>query len=238
MTAFITCPGKLETDEACRSAAPGVHLPVGAASENAYLSSSAVSLPKKSTSTEVSRPAEKERPAPDTIRARAVATERGRSGRLAPPTACSRQHLHDRLELEGGTGDERGGDDGVLPHGRFLSDLADRADQGHVLDERGGHGGDRVGLVAAEVEVLNLGAFALVAHAGEHLVVEVRPPGPHAADVEGEHRTQEVGAPLDVVGDDHRQQRHDLEGLEPLVPAPVAAEALGQCSAVEGVTLR
>ena len=35
MTAFITCPGKLETDEACRSAAPGVHLPVGVASENA-----------------------------------------------------------------------------------------------------------------------------------------------------------------------------------------------------------
>src|ERR671910_597727 len=34
MTAFITCPGKLETDEACRSAAPGVHLPVGVASEN------------------------------------------------------------------------------------------------------------------------------------------------------------------------------------------------------------
>src|ERR687897_3251152 len=161
MTAFITCPGKLETDEACRSAAPGVHLPVGVASENEPVvlllrhavgtpevaavrhrepeigqwpvsnighadggplgwqrvqlivgygalasqvklsctlrtsaepfrpfRSSAVSLPKKSTSTEVSRPAEKERAAPDTISARIA-----RSCPSSAPTWRSSNHI-------------------------------------------------------------------------------------------------------------------------------------------------
>ena len=65
-----------------------------------------------------------------------------------------------------------------------------------------------------EVEVLDLAGLGLVAHAPEHVGVEVHLARTHAADVEREHRPQQVGRLLDVVVDDHRHRRRDLEVVD------------------------
>ena len=80
------------------------------------------------------------------------------------------------------------------------------------------------------------GRLGLVAHPGEHVEVEVRAPGAHAAGVEGEERPHHVGAPLDVVARHDHQGGGDLEASRPW-PGARAAEALGQARAVERVVL-
>ena len=103
-----------------------------------------------------------------------------------------------------------------------------------VLDEPGRHRGRRLRLLAVEVEVLDQLGFALVAHAPEHVVVEVDLARAHAADVEREHGPVHVGRGLDVVGDDHRDDARDLERVGGAARAR-AGEALGQRVAVEVV---
>ena len=111
-----------------------------------------------------------------------------------------------------------------------------RADEGDVLDH--GQRDRRRGLVlaAGEVQLLDLGGDVLVAHAGEHLEVEVGAAGAHAAGVEGEERPHGVGAALGVVAGDDEHARGDLEAVG-LAGLAARREALGEALAVEAVLL-
>jgi hypothetical protein len=80
-------------------------------------------------------------------------------------------------------------------------------------------------------------ARLLVTHAREHVEVEVDVPRPHAADVQGHHRPEEISAALHVVADDHGNGACDLEVL-PRVPRARTLETLFERGAIEGVTLR
>ncbi len=104
----------------------------------------------------------------------------------------------------GGRREGERGQDGLLPALDLVGDLGPGADQGHVLDQLGGHGGDGALLVAGQVEVLDLFGFGLVAHPDEDLVVEVDPAGAHAADVQGQRGPDLVGGALEVVVLDDR----------------------------------
>src|ERR1700693_2886042 len=132
--------------------------------------------------------------------------------------------------VEGG-----GGQDGLLPALDFVGYLGPGADQGHVLDQLEGDGGDGALAVAGQVEVLDLFGFGLVAHPDEDLVVEVDPAGAHAADVQGQRGPDLVGGALEVVvlDDGHRAAAH-VEGLR-RVPGAGAGEAFGQGGGVEVV---
>ena len=88
----------------------------------------------------------------------------------------------------------------------------------------GGHRLDGVVLAAVEVGVLDVVAGALVAEAAEHVEVEVDVAGAHAADVEGVHRSQEVGAALDVVADDRRARRSVTSKSSGVCRAPARAK--------------
>jgi len=69
-----------------------------------------------------------------------------------------------------------------------LPDSLLRADERDLVDERVGDRGDRLHLLAAQVELLDLGGLALPAVAADERVVEVPSLRAHAPDVEGEHR--------------------------------------------------
>ena len=73
------------------------------------------------------------------------------------------------------------------------------------------HRGRGLVLAALEIERLDVLGFVHVAHADEHLVVEVDLLRTHAADVERERGPVEVRGGLDVVGDDDRHVARDLE---------------------------
>ena len=110
-------------------------------------------------------------------------------------------------------------------------------DQRDVLHELERHRGRGLVLPALEIEVLDVPRLVHVAHAHEHLVVEVHLARAHAADVEREHRPVEVGRGLDVVGDDDRHVARDFEVVGGAAGAGLR-EALGERVAVEAVVAR
>ncbi len=68
-------------------------------------------------------------------------------------------------------------------------------------------------LLPVEVEVLDLARRVLEAVAAGEVVVEVLPARAHAADVQRVVRLQELAARLDVVDEDDRRGRGDVEAL-------------------------
>ena len=115
--------------------------------------------------------------------------------------------------------------------GSSSADLRGRAHEGDV----GGHGardrGDGVLALALEEELLDLLRLALVAHAREHLLVEVHVLGAHPPDVEAQRRSHPVERRLHLVGHDHRAVRGDLEASR-LVRVSRPREALLEPAAV------
>ena len=109
-----------------------------------------------------------------------------------------------------------------------VADLVERTDERDVLDQPGRDRGRGLRLLPVEVQVLDELGLALVAHAPEHVVVEVHLAGTHAADVQREHRPVHVGCGLDVVGDDHGHEARDLERVG---GAPRAGRAKPSASA-------
>ena len=71
-----------------------------------------------------------------------------------------------------------------------------------LVDQLVGHRGDRLALVALEVQVLDLLGRVLEAVAAREVVVEVLAARAHAADVERGHRLHEAAQHVDVVADD------------------------------------
>ena len=117
---------------------------------------------------------------------------------------------------------------------RILSSGPTRATSSTI---RNGHRGDGVGLVAGQVQLLDPGGLGLVAHAGEHVEVEVGPLGAHAPGVQREERPHHVGALLHVVArhDDERGGHLEVVGR---APGPWPGEPLREAGPVEGVVLR
>jgi len=110
-------------------------------------------------------------------------------------------------------GDQQRRGDRLAPRLEVVADLVGRPDQRQALDELRRQRGGGLVLAALEVEVLAAPGLGLVAHAHGHVVVEVGPAGAHAAEVQGVHRPQHVRGGLDVVVDDERDHRRDLEIL-------------------------
>src|SRR6478752_4701411 len=81
--------------------------------------------------------------------------------------------LGGRAQRGGVPGDEQRGDDRLAPGLEVIADLLARADQRQLLDQRGRYLGAGLVLLAAEVEVLDLGDLLLVAHADRNVGVEV-----------------------------------------------------------------
>ena len=89
----------------------------------------------------------------------------------------------------------------VLPDLEPIGDPLLGADEAHVVDEVVGDQGGGLGLVAAEVQVLDLGGHVLVAVPAGEVVVEVLALRAHAADVQRDHRLHHVAQGRDVVAD-------------------------------------
>ena len=105
------------------------------------------------------------------------------------------------------------------------------ADERDLVDERVGYGGGRLLLATLEEVILDRDRLILEAVALGEAVVEVLAPGAHPADVERQHRLEEVAARVDVVA------HHDgHEGREiPVRRAPAAdRETLLERGAVHG----
>src|SRR5581483_4968815 len=160
------------------------------------------------------------------------------------PAACSPcsakgspDELRDLLEERWWPTDEQAADHRLAPARQVVADLPPRADERGVLDHRRRDRRDRVGAAASEEGVLHLRADVLVPHAREDLVVEVHLARAHAADVERDRRPHGVGGLLDVVVDDDRDARRDLEIVE-LTMSPGARKAFGERGTIEGIELR
>ena len=113
-----------------------------------------------------------------------------------------------------------------------VADLVLGADQRELLDEPRRDGRRGLVLLPVQVEVLDPLRLGLVAEPHGDVVVEVRAARAHPAEVERVHRAQEVGRLLDVVVDDHRHGRRDLE-VVPRAPRAGAREPLRERVLVE-----
>ena len=82
----------------------------------------------------------------------------------------------------------------------------------NLVHESVGYGRFGFRLAAGEVEILDLLRRLLVAVAARDVVVEVAAARAHAADVQREPGLHARPARGDVVTDDHRDHRHDVEG--------------------------
>ncbi len=85
----------------------------------------------------------------------------------------------------------------------------------HLERDRGG----RFLLLAVEVEVLDLLGRGFEAVAAREVVVEVLAARAHAADVQRDHRPDEVRELFRIVADDHGDRRRDVEAVEALAAA-------------------
>ena len=100
---------------------------------------------------------------------------------------------------------------------RPLGDSLLRPDERDGVDEGVRHGCRRVALLAVEVEVLDRARLGLVAVAREEVVVEVLPARAHASDVERVVLLERVPCRLDVVEQDDRNARRDVEAVARVV---------------------
>src|SRR3954453_1523466 len=79
----------------------------------------------------------------------------------------------------------------ALPPGlEIVADLVLRPDEADLVDHLPGHRRDGLALLAVEEELLDLVDRFLVPESTEHIGVEVHLLGAHAADIQGERRTQ------------------------------------------------
>src|SRR5262245_41890451 len=119
---------------------------------------------------------------------------------------------------------DESGDAGALPRGQSLADARLRAAERDLVHEGVRHRGGGVLLLAGKVEVLDALGLALVAVAGDQLVVEVLPPRSHAAHVERELRLDPRTAGRHVVAHHHRHRGRHVEAVQRLA-APRGAKA-------------
>ena len=107
-------------------------------------------------------------------------------------------------------------DDRLAPRLEVVADLLRRADQRQLLDQLASAPARRgLVLLAVEVEVLDLARPRPRSPCGSRtLAWKLRPSGAHAAEVQRVERAQRVGRRVDVVGDDQRHGRGDLEVVE------------------------
>ena len=108
-----------------------------------------------------------------------------------------------------------------------MPDLVGRPDERELVDQLARDLRHRLVLLAAQVEVLDLRDLLFVAHADRDVGVEVLALRAHAAEVERVVGAEAVGGGVDVVGDDERHCRRDLEGVLGMAGA-LAGEALVQ----------
>ena len=121
---------------------------------------------------------------------------------------------------------ERDGNDlqvghaGLAEGGDPLGHVALGPAQRRGLEQLVGHQRLRLGLLAVEVEVLDLLGLLLEAVAAHHVVVEVLPLGPHPPDVEGDHGPGQVAqcGHLVTLADGHQPAHGDLQRPEGRVP--------------------
>ena len=98
-----------------------------------------------------------------------------------------------------------------MPRLEPLGDPLLRADERDGVDELVGHRGDRLALLAGEVELLDPLGVLLPAVAADERVVEVSALCPHPADVERDVRPERVAERSHVVADEDARRRRDLE---------------------------
>ena len=77
-----------------------------------------------------------------------------------------------------------------------------------------GHGVDRLGLLAGQIEILDVVGHVAEPVAGREIVVEVLAASAHAADVKRQLRFRPRQPILDVVADGQGRADHDVERPE------------------------
>ena len=107
-----------------------------------------------------------------------------------------------------------------LEGGDALGDVTLGTAQRHRLEQIVRHQRFGLGLLAVEVEILNLLGFLFVAIPADDVVVEVAPLGAHSAYVQGHHGSGQVPQSDDVVplADGYHPANRDLQGVKRRIP--------------------
>src|SRR2546428_9604064 len=127
--------------------------------------------------------------------------------------------------------------DAALPAVEVLTNLLRGTDQRHLLEHLPGHSGDGRTFLTRQVEIRDLPALGLVAHANEHVAMEVHVRRSHATDVQRIERPKPIGGAFDVRVDDDVHVRKDLEGLR-RAPSSRAREPFPKRLSVDWIELR